>query len=163
MTDKKANFLIPTAIESVRKRHRETQRQGLRVVNESMRWLQETKEEETLTRTLVTEPMHSSQALLQTKASVANQNHETSLMMNSHESTEQAPIAIEGNIDHTNQQKTQTTDLGNPNTTSVSVPSPQIHDHLPTEPENTLHWVKGRVQILRLALLRNHWKWRLNS
>ena len=84
--------------------------QGLRAVNEWMRWLQETKEEETLTRTLVTEPMLSSEALLQTKVSVANQNHETSLMLNSHERTEQAPIAIEGNLDHTNQQEAQTTE-----------------------------------------------------
>ena len=53
MTDQKANCLIPTARESLRKRHRETQMQGLRAVNEWMRWLQETKEEETLTRILL--------------------------------------------------------------------------------------------------------------
>ena len=47
MTDQKAIFLMPTAIESLRKRHRETQMQGLRAVNEWMRWPQETKEEKT--------------------------------------------------------------------------------------------------------------------
>ena len=62
MTDQKANFLMPTAVESLRKRHREAQMPGLRAVNEWMRWLQETKEEETLTKTLVTEPMRSSEA-----------------------------------------------------------------------------------------------------
>ena len=129
---------MPTSIEFSRKRHRETQMQGLRAVNEWMRWIQETKEEETLTRTLVTEPMLSSEALLQTKVSVANQKHETSLMMKSHESSEQAPIAIEGNIDQKNQQEAQNTDSGNSNATSVSVLSPQEHDHLPNEPEKTL-------------------------
>ena len=88
--------------------------------------------------------MLSSEALLQTKVSVANQNHETSLMMNSHEGTEQAPIAIEGNIDHTNQQEAQTTDSGNPNATSESVLSAQKHDHLPNEPENTLSSLSKR-------------------
>ena len=112
--------------------------QSLSAVNEWMRWLQETKEAETLTTTLVTEPVLSSEALIQTKVSVANQNHEPSLMTKSHESTEQAPIAIEGNIDHTNQQEAHTTDSVNPNATSVSVLSLQKHDHLPTEPENTL-------------------------
>ena len=138
MTDQKVSFLMPTAIESFRKRHSETQMQGLRAVNEWMRWLQETREEETMTRTLVTEPMLSSEALLQAKVSVANQDYETSLMMKSHESNEQAPSAIEGNIDHTNQQEAQTTDSGNLYATSVSVLSPQKHDHLPNEPENTL-------------------------
>ena len=33
--------------------------------------------------------------MLQTKVSVANQNHENSLMVNSHEKTEQVPIAVE--------------------------------------------------------------------
>ena len=138
ITHQKANFLMPTAKKSLRKRHRETQLEGFRAVNEWMRWLQDTKEEESLTRALITEPMLSSEALLRTKVSVADQNHEISLMMNSHESTEQAPIAIEGNIDHTNQQEAQTTDSGNPNVTSVSVLSPQKLDHLPNEPENTL-------------------------
>ena len=101
--------------------------------------------------------MLSSEALLQTKVSVANQNHETSLMMNSYESTEQRPIAIQGNIDHTNQQEAQTTDSGNPNATSVSVLSPQKHYHLPNEPKNTLDsWLKGRFQIFRAALLETN-------
>ena len=43
MTDQKANFFKPTATESLRKRLRETQMQGLRAVIEWMRWLQETK------------------------------------------------------------------------------------------------------------------------
>ena len=64
--------------------------------------------------------MLSSEALLQTKVSVANQNNETLLMMSSHESTEQAPITTDGNIGHTNQQEAQTTDSGNPNANSVS-------------------------------------------
>ena len=81
-------------------------------------------------RTLVTEPMRSREALLQTKVSVGNQNHETSLMMNNRESTEQAPIAIEGNIYHTNQKEAQTIDSWNPNAASVSILSPQKHDHL---------------------------------
>ena len=85
-------------------------------------------------------------------------------MMNSHESTEQAPIAIEGNIEHTNQQRAQTTDSGNPNATSLGVQSPQKHDHLQMNPRILrVHWVKGRVQILRHALLENDWKCRLNS
>ena len=104
-----------------------------------MRGLQETKEEETLAKTLVTEPLRSSEALLQTKMSVANRNHETLLMMNNHESTEQALVAIEGNIDKTSQQEAQTADFGNANATSLSVLSPQKHDHLPNEPENALH------------------------
>ena len=112
--------------------------QGLRAVNKWMRWLQETKEDEILTRTLATEPMFSSEALLQTKVSVVYQNHETSLMMNRHESTQQAPIAIEGNIDHTKQQEAQTTDSGNPKANRVSVLSPQKHDQLPNEPQNTV-------------------------
>jgi len=62
--------------------------QGLRAVNEWMRWLHETKEEETFTRTLFTEPMLSSEAFLQAKVSVANQIHEISPIMNNHESTE---------------------------------------------------------------------------
>ena len=138
LTDHKANFLMPTAMESLRKRHREAQMQGLRAVNDWMRWLQETKEEETLTGALVTGPMGSSEALLHTKMSVAIQNHEILLMMNSHGNTEQAPIATECNIDHTNQQEVQTTDSGNPNAASVSVLSSQIHDHLSNEAKNTL-------------------------
>ena len=137
-TEQKANFLMPTAVDSLWKRRRKTQIQGLRAVNEWMRWLQQTKEEEKLTRTFVTEPMFSSEALLQTEVSVANQHHETSLIMNSHESTKQPPFTIEGNIDHTNQQEAQTTDSGNPNATTVSVLSPQKYDHLQGEPENTL-------------------------
>ena len=129
---------MTTAIESLRRRHGETQMQGLRAVNEWMRRLQGTKEEERLTRTLGTEPMISSEAILQTKVSVANQNPGASLMMNSHESTEQRPIALEGNIDHTNQQEAQATDSGNPNATSVSVLSTQKHNHLPNQPENIL-------------------------
>ena len=112
--------------------------QGLRAVNERLRWLQETKEEEILTRTLVTETTLLSEALLQTKVNVAHQNHERLLLMNSHQSTEQAPIAIEGNIDHTNQQETKTTDSGNPNATNFSVLSPQKHIHLQNGFEITL-------------------------
>ena len=112
--------------------------QGLRAVNEWMRWLQQTNEEEILTRTLVTEPTFSSEALLKTEVSVANQNHGTSLMMNSYESTEQAPITFGGSIDHTNQQEAQNTDSGIPNATTVSILSPQKIDHLQGEPENTL-------------------------
>ena len=119
-----------------------------------MRWLQETKEDETLTKTLVTESTLSREALLQTKVSVANQSGETSLMMNSHESTERAPVAIEGNIDHTNQQEAQTTDSGNANAASVSVLSLQILWVL---------WVKSRGQILRPALLESDWKWTMIS
>ena len=124
---------MPTTTESLRKRHRKTQMQGLRAVDEWMPWLQERREEETLTRILATVPMRPGETLLQTKKSVANQNHETSLMMNSHESTEQAPVTFEGNIHLTNQQEAQTTDSGNPNATTVSVLSSHKHDHLPNE------------------------------
>ena len=57
ITDQKASFLMQSAIESLRNRHRETQMQGLRAVNERMRYLQETKEEKLWTRTLHTETM----------------------------------------------------------------------------------------------------------
>ena len=59
-------------------------------------------------------------------------------MVNSHESTEQAPIAVEDNTDYTNQQEAQTRDSGNPDATRVSVVSPQKHDHLPHVPDNIL-------------------------
>ena len=122
----------------MQKRHIETQIQGLSAVNEGMRWLQETKEEERLTKILVTELMISSEALLQATVSVANQNHETLLMMTSHESTEQTPISIEVNIEHTNQQEAQATDSGNPNAASVSVLLHQKQDYLPNGPGKTL-------------------------
>ena len=164
MTEQNAKFLMPTAIESLQKRHRETQMQGLCAAIEWMRWLQETKKRKTLTRTLVTASMFSSEALLQTKVSVANKNYGTSLLMNRYESTEQAPIASESNIGHTNQQEALTTESVILNSTSVSVLSAQKHVDLLMNPRILwVHWVKGRIQTLRHAVLENDWKWRLNS
>ena len=85
-------------------------------------------------------------------------------MMNIHESTEQALVAIEGNIDNTSQQDAQTADSGNPYATSLRVLSPQKLDHLPNEPENDLHSLGKRPSSNSCpALLENGWQWKLNS
>ena len=102
-----------------------------------MRYLQQVKREVTSTRTLFTEPIPSSETLSETNVSAINQNHETSLMVNSNESHERPMIAVDGNIDHTNQEA-QSTNTGNPNTITVSVLSPEKRDYLSDKPENTL-------------------------
>ena len=158
---------MPTAVDSSGKRHRETQMQGLRAVNEGMRWLQETKEEETLTRALVTEPMLSSEALLQTKVSVDNQKHETSLMMKSHESTDQAPSKHRLPLKATltlQISKFRLQILGN-QMLPVSA-GYHFRDEVTCQMNPRIlwvHWVKGRVQIFRHALPENDWIWRLYS
>ena len=59
-------------------------------------------------------------------------------MMASYENAEQPATVGLRNNDPKNQQRAQTAGSGNPNTTSVSVLSPQKHDHLPGDPENPL-------------------------
>ena len=51
---------------------------------------------------------------------------------------EQLPTVDVGNNDPKNQQGAKPADSENPNTTSLSVVSPQKQDHLPYDPENTL-------------------------
>ena len=65
-------------------------------------------------------------------------------MMASYKNAEQLPTVDVRNNDLKNQRGAQTAVFGNPNTTSVSVLSPQKHDHFTDAPENTLGSVDKR-------------------